>query len=83
MTTFENIQDIITIKEVMDQALSNLYEGKSYNREIDVFGKEVFVYTEERHFGAEVIITSTQLDFAYVLDNSNSTQSEIIEALIK
>jgi (p)ppGpp synthase/HD superfamily hydrolase len=83
MTTFENIQDIITIKEVMDQALSNLYEGKSYNREIDVFGKEVFVYTEGRDFGVEVIITSTQLDFAYVLDNSNSTQSEIIEALIK
>lgn len=83
MTTFENIQDIITIKEVMDQSLSNLYEGKSYSIELDVFGKEVFVYTEVRRFGVEVIITSTQLDCAYVLDNSNSTQSQIIEALIK
>ena len=83
MTTLENIQDTLEIKEVMDNALSNLYEGKSFDRSIDVFGKEVFVYTSEGRYEVEVIISSPSLDCAYVLDNSSSTQSNIIAELLK
>jgi hypothetical protein len=83
MTTLENIQDTIEIKEVMDNALSNLYEGKAYDRTIDVFGKEVYVYTSEGRYDVEVIICSPSLDYSYVLDNSNSTQSNIIAELLK
>ena len=81
--TLENIQDTIEIKEVMDNALSNLYDGKSFDRSIDVFGKEVFIYTDNGRYELEVIISSTSLDCAYVLDNSMGTQSTIIEALSK
>ena len=83
MTSLENIQDIVTIKEVMDKSLNNLYEGKPFSTTEYLFGKTVFVYTENGDFGVEVIISSKELDFAYVLDNSNSTQSEIIDALLK
>jgi len=83
MITLENIQDTIEIKEVMDNALSNLYEGKSFDRTIDVFGKEVYIYTNEGRYELEVIISSPDLEYAYVLDNSMGTQSTIIEALSK
>ena len=83
MTTLENIQDTLEIKEVMDNALSNLYEGKSFDRSIDVFGKEVYVYTSEGRYEVEVIISSPSLDCAYVLDNSFGTQVEIINELSK
>ena len=83
MITLENIQDIVTIKEVMDQALSNLYEGKPFDTTEYLFGKTIFVYTEDRDFGVEVILCSKELDFAYTLDNSNLTQSSIIEELLK
>ena len=83
MTTLENIQDTLEIKEVMDNALSNLYEGKSFDRSIDVFGKEVFVYTSDGRYEVEVIISSPSLDCSYVLDNSSSTQSNIIAELLK
>jgi len=83
MITLENIQDTLEIKEVMDNALSNLYEGKSFDRSIDVFGKEVYVYTSEGRYEVEVIISSPSLDCSYVLDNSSSTQSNIIAELLK
>lgn len=83
MTTLENIQDTLEIKEVMDNALSNLYEGKSFDRSIDVFGKEVFVYTSDGRYEVEVIISSPSLDCSYVLDNSFGTQVEIINELSK
>ena len=83
MTSLENIQDIVTIKEVMDKALNNLYEGKPFSTTEYLFGKTIFVFIENGLQTKEVTVSSKELDYAYTLDNSNSTQSQIIDALLK
>ena len=81
--TIENIQDIVEIKEVTDNALSHSYEGKAFDRSIEVFGKEVFVYTSNGRYEVEILISSPSLDCVYVLDNSFGTQTNIIAELSK
>lgn len=44
MTTFENLTDTLIIKEHIDDALSNLYEGKHYERTFNALGHELYIY---------------------------------------
>ena len=83
MNNFENIADIITIKEHIDHALSNNYEGLPYDRTFDALGHEVTVYTREGRYEMEVILMSDKLDTIYVVNNSTGSQARIIDELTK
>lgn len=83
MNNFENIADILTIKEHIDHALSNNYEGLPYERNFDALGHELTVYTREGRYEMEVLLMSDKLDTIYVLNNSTGSQARIIEELTK
>lgn len=83
MNNFENIADIITIKEHIDHALSNNYEGLPYDRTFEALGHELTVYTREGRYEMEVLLMSDKLDTTYVLNNSTGSQARIIEKLTK
>jgi len=83
MTTFENIADVLVIKEHIDHALSNSYEGLSYDRNFNALGQEIMIYTRDGQYENEVILTSDKLDSIYVLNNHIGYQTEIIQELLK
>lgn len=83
MKNFETIADIITIKEHIDHALSNNYEGIPYDRTFEALGHELTVYTREGRYEMEVILMSDKLDTIYVMNNSTGSQARIIEELTK
>lgn len=83
MKTFENITDILIIKEHIDHALSNLYEGKPYDRNFDALGHELTIYIKEGRYEMEVCLMSDKLDTIYVLSNHTGHQANIIEELTK
>ena len=83
MNNFENIADILIIKEHIDHALSNSYEGLSYDRTFVALGHEVTGYTREGQYEVEVILMSDKLDTVYVVNNHIGSQANIIEELTK
>ena len=83
MTNFENICDIITIKEHIDHALSNNYEGLPYDRTFEALGHELTIYTKEGRYEMEVCLMSDKLDTIYVLSNHTGSQANVIEELTK
>jgi hypothetical protein len=83
MKNFENIADIITIKEHMDYALSNSYEGILFSQTFDALGHELTIYTTQGTNETEAILMSDKLDTIYVLNNSTGSQARIIEELTK
>ena len=83
MKNFETIADIITIKEHIDHALSNNYEGIPYDRTFEALGHELTVYSREGRYEMEVILMSDKLDTIYVMNNSTGSQARIIEELTK
>ena len=83
MSNFENIADILIIKEHVDHALSNSYECLSYDRTFGALGHEVTVYTREGQYEVEVILMSDKLDTVYVVNNHIGSQANIIEELTK
>ena len=83
MNNFENIADIITIKEHIDNALSNNYERLPYDITFDALGHELTVFTREGWYETEVILMSDKLDTMYVLNNNTGSQAKIIEKLTK
>lgn len=83
MNNFENITDILIIKEHIDHALSNNYEGLSYDRTFDALGHEITIYTREGRYDTEVILMTDKLDTIYVLNNHAGSQANIIEEISK
>ena len=83
MNNFENITDILIIKEHIDHALSNNYEGLSYGRTFDALGQEITIYTREGRYDTEVILMTDKLDTVYVLNNHTGSQANIIEEISK
>ena len=82
MKNLTNITDVLIIKEHIDHALSNSYEGKSYDRTFDALDQEIMIYTREGDYETEVIILSDKMDCVYVLNNHAGYQAEIIEELM-
>ena len=83
MNNFENITDILIIKEHIDHALSNNYEGLSYDRTFDALEQEITIYTREGRYDTEVILMTNKLDTVYVLNNHTGSQANIIEEISK
>jgi len=83
MTTFENIADVLVIKEHIDHALSNSYGGFTYDRNFNALGQEIMIYTRDGQYENEVVLTSDKLDSIYVLNNHIGYQTEIIQELLK
>lgn len=83
MKNFETIADIITIKEHIDFALSNSYEGILFSQTFDALGHELTIYTTQGTNETEAILMSDKFDTIYVLNNSIGSQARIIEELTK
>lgn len=79
MKTFETIADLLIIKEHIDQALSNSYEGKSYDRDFEALGHQIMIYTDSEK---DVILLSDKLEYSFVLNNHIGSQADIIEKIM-
>ena len=82
--TFEQLADILIIKEHIDAAMEAVYTCEEYNRNFEALGQDITIYTREGRYEYEAVLMSDKFDTVYVLNNSIGFQTRLInEQLLK